>query len=371
MEIVSGIRTTKHLFFIMIKLGKYISELLFSNDSVIVPGFGSFSTKYVPARFIPEEKIVESPRKIVDFSPEPKQGDSPLIAYMAEKEGKSHDEILHHLAETLGDVEHALEAGKNVDFELIGTFHQETDGSLKFEPSRQINYLENDTGVAVVDTPAPKPLIEKKETEKEQDTLKASALATSTKPKTDYTMKEPEKKSPEQAKPQKEKIEGMDPALKWLAIIGIPLLVILIILFWQFNYFFGDEGLFRSTETVVVEAPVETPVEVIEEIEEVPEPEPVPEPEKPLFDPYLEPPKPDLNRPVYYVVVGSFRSQRNAQNLALQLRKEDHRLASVLDLTPAQFHRVYSGWYYDLDEAKAAKQQLDKNLREIAWILHR
>lgn len=356
----------------MLKLGKHISELLYSHDSVTVPGFGTFSTKYVPARFIPEEKIVESPRKIVDFSPEPKQGETPLIAYMAEKEGKSHDEIHHHLAETQRDVEHALEAGNKVEFELIGTFHRETDGSLRFEPSRQINYLENDTGVDAVDTPPLKPPIEKIESEEEKEALKTAALGTSTKPKTDEIMKEPEKKAPGQEKPQKGK-KGMDPVLKWLAIIGIPLLVILIILFWQFNYFFGDEGLFRSPEPVVVEAPVETPVEVIEETEEVPEPTPtpVPEPEKPLFDPYLEPPKPDLYRPVYYVIVGSFRSQQNAQNLALKLRKEDHRLANVLDLTPAEFHRVYSGWYYDQEEAKAAKQQLDQNLREIAWILHR
>ncbi len=358
----------------MIKLGKHISELLYRHDSVVVPGFGTFSTRYVPARFIPEEKIVESPRKIVDFSPEPKQGDTPLIDHMAEREGKSPREILNYLSRTLRDVEHALEAGNKVDFELIGAFHRETDGSLKFEPSRQINYLEDYTGVDAVDTPLQKPPVEKKESEEEKKTLKTATVGTSKKPKTDDPMKEPEKKAPGQEKPQKGK-EGMDPALKWLAIIGIPVLVILIILFWQFNYFFGDEGLFRSSEPVVVEAPVETPVEtpveVVEEIEEVPEPAPVPEPEKPPFDPHLEPAKPDIHRPVYYVVVGSFRSQYNAQTLALKLRKENNRLASVLDLTPAEFYRVYSGWYYDLEEAKKAKEQLDKDHREIAWILHR
>lgn len=354
----------------MTQLGRHISELLYTNDSVIVPGFGTFSTKYVPARFIPEEKIVESPRKIVDFSPEPKQGDTPLIDHMAEKEKKSPKEILHNLSKTLRDVEHSLEAGNKVDFERIGTFHRETDGSLKFEPSRQINYLESDTGVDAVETPSQKPIIEEKEPEEEKNDLKVAATGSITKPKTDDTMKEPEKESPRPKKPPKEK-EGMDPVLKWLAILGIPLLVILIILFWQFNYFFGEEGVFRSSDPVVVEAPVETPVLVEEEIEIIPEPTPVPEPVEPPFDPYLEPAKPDMNRPVYFVVVGSFRSQYNAQELALKLRKEDNRLASVMEITPAEFYRVYSGWYYDLDEAKRAKQRLDEALREIAWILHR
>jgi len=350
----------------MIQIGKYISELLYRHDSVIVPGFGTFSTKYVPARFIPEEKIVESPRKIVDFSPEPKQGDTPLVDYIAEKEGKPHEETAHQIAETLRDVEHSLEAGNRVEFELIGAFHRETDGSLKFEPSRQINYLESDTGLDVVDTPTQKPLIEQKDSEEEPVLKKPAVTGISEKPKTDEPMKEPDEKAPDP-----ERNEGLDPALKWLAIIGIPVLVILIILFWQFNYFFGEEGLFRTSEPVVVEAPVEPPVEVVDEVEEIPEPIPEPEPEEPPFDPYLEPPKPDIHRPVYYVVVGSFRNQSNAQSLALQLRKDNNRLASVLDRTPAEFHRVYSGWYYDLDEAKRAKQDLDKDQREIAWILHR
>lgn len=352
----------------MIKLGKYISELLYLHDSVIVPGFGTFSTKYVPARFIPEEKIVESPRKIVDFSPEPRQGDTPLIAYMAKKEGKSQEEVLQHISNTIKDAEHALEAGNKVEFEMIGVFYRETDGSLKFEASRQVNYLESDTGVDTVSTPIKKASEEVQKPESETKIF--GAVQKSTKPQTDKTMKEPVKKETKQGQQQNEK-EGMDPALKWLAIIGIPLLVILIVLFWQFNYFFGDDGLFRKTEPVVVETPIEAPVEVVEEVPEVPEVPTAIEPEEPPFDPYLEPAKPERNRPVYYVVVGSFRSERNATNLALKLRKEDARLASVLDKTPAEFYRVYYGWYYDLEEAKAAKQKLDDSLREIAWILHR
>ncbi len=347
----------------MIKLGKYISELLYRHDSVILPGFGTFSTKYVPARFIPEEKIVESPRKIVDFSPEPREGETPLIAFMAKKEGKSHEEVLQHISETLMEAEHALEAGNKVAFEMVGTFYRETDGNLKFDASRQVNYLDSDTGVQAVDTPPQKPIDTIKEPDPEPETKKSVAVDKDKKPQTNETMKEPVKKETKQDHQPKEK-ESMDPALKWLAIIGLPTLLILIILFWQFNYFFGDDGLFRKSETVV-EAPVEVPAETVE-----PEP-PTIEPEEPPYDPYLKPARPEPGRPVYYIIVGSFRSESNASNLALKLRKEDARLASVLGRTPAEFYRVYYGWYYDLSEAKAEKQKLDEDLREIAWILHR
>ncbi len=354
----------------MIKLGKYISELLYSHDSVIVPGFGTFSTKYVPARFIPEEKIVESPRKIVDFRPEPKQGDTPIIAYIARQEGKSHEEVLQQITGTLRDTEHALEAGNKIEFELIGTFHRDTDGSLNFEASRQINYLENDTGVHTVETPPQKPLPGVKQSRPESETETVDASEKKSKPKTEEIMKNPEKKETKPVPKQPEK-EGMDPALKWIAIIGIPLLVILIVIFWQFNYFFGEEGLFSRSEPVVIETPVVPPAPITEVVEEAPEPTAAIEPEEPPFDPYIEPVRPDPNRPVYYVVVGSFRNEHNATSMALKLRKEDHRLASVLAKTPADFYRVYSGWYYDLNEAKAKKQQLDEDLKQIAWILHR
>ncbi len=360
----------------MIKLGKYISELLHNNDYVTVPGFGTFSTKYIPARFIPEEKIVESPRKIVDFRPEPKQGETPIIDYISKKEGKSHEEVLQQLTDTLRETEHSLEAGNKVELDLIGTFHRDTDGSLNFEASHQVNYLKNDTGISSVKTPPQKPLQEVKAVEPEPtpETIKTKEKISKT--QTLETMKEPEKKGPT-PKPGKPEKERMDPVLKWLAIIGIPLLIILIVLFWQFNYFFGEGGLFSRSETVGIEttAPAPATAEIIQEVEETPEPEPEPDIEpthaEPPFDPYLEPAKPQPNRPVYYIVVGSFRSEHNATSMALDLRKKDHRLSSVLTKTPTGFYRTYSGWYYDLDEAKAKKQQLDEDLRHIAWILHR
>lgn len=346
----------------MTELGKYISELLYKHDSVIVPGFGTFSTKYIPARFIPEEKIVESPRKIADFSPEPKQGDTPLVDFIAQKMGKNHEEVHQYISDTIRETEHALEAGNKVEFELIGTFYRDTDGSLQFEASRQVNYIENDTGVQAVDTPSQKPIGEQNELDSQLK--KAETTTESTKPKKEEIMKEPAKKETKPEKPQDQK-EQMDPVMKWLAIIGIPVLLILIVLFWQFNYFFGEDGLFRRSETVVVEAPIEEPVEIVE-------PEPVAvEPAEPPFDPYMQPARPEPGRPVYYIVVGSFRSEVNATNLALQLRKEDHRLASVLPKTPSEFYRTYSGWYYNLNEAKAEKRNLDDDLKEIAWILHR
>ncbi len=337
------------------KIGKYISELLHSYDSVLLPGVGTFTKKYEPARFIPEQKIVKSPAKVAHFSPEPKHGDTPLTDYIAEKEAIGIEDVNDHYEKLAREYDHALEAGSTVELELVGSFYKDTDGSLIFEPDRQINYLAGDTGVSQVKTPPP---------------------VTATK-KTDYQHKTKTKKQeamPEPAKKDKKEKPVLSPALKWVAIILIPLLIILIILFLNYNFFFGEDGFFRKAEPIIMEEPVVIPEpQIIEEpVIEVPE-EDITDviEEVPAFDPYAEPPKPASDRPVYIVVVGSFRSEANARELALKLRKDGRQLASVLDKTHAGFHRTYSGFYYNLNEAKTHKAQLPDELREISWILHR
>lgn len=349
-------------------IGKYISELLHSHDSVLLPGVGTFTKKYEPARFIPEEKIVKSPAKVAHFSPEPKHGDTPLTDYIAEKEFISIEEIKDHYDKLAREYEHALEAGDVVELAHIGTFYKDTDGSLIFEPDRQINYIANDTGAAEVKTPPPVTAGDK------STAIAAGRIATK---ETDYQDKPKTKKQEamsEPAKKDKKEKPVLSPALKWVAIILIPLLIILIILFLNYNFFFGDDGFFRKAEPIHLEEPAVVPApDIIEEpvIEEPEEDITDITAEVPAFDPYAEPPKPLLDRPVYIVVVGSFRNEVNASELALQLRKDGKQLASVLGQTHAGFYRTYSGFYYNLNEARTHKAQLPDELREVAWILHR
>jgi hypothetical protein len=351
------------------KIGKYISELLYRHESVLLPGVGTFTKKYEPAKFIPEEKIVKSPAKIADFSPEPKQGETPLTAYIAEQEGISRQEVTDYYSRLARETEHTLEAGNKVELESLGQLYKDTGGSLQFEPDRTINYLADDTGVAQVKAPVPIPLKDKK-------TGIASAKADAQKPKnreTKQTKKQEVMSEPR--KNDKKKQSELSPALKWVALILIPLLIILIILFFNYNFFFGQDGFFRKSEPVIIEEPVIQPEPaVVEEPLETEETEDVisPEPEDVIaFDPYAEPPKPSYDRPVYIIVVGSFRNEQNAQNLALQLRKDGAQLAGVLEQTHAGYYRTYYGYHYNLNDAKKQKSELPEKMQEVAWILHR
>ena len=368
------------------KIGKYISELLYTHNTVVLPGFGSFSTTYVPAKFVAEKNIVEAPARIPDFSPVPREGPTPLTTVIAEREGMTENAVKDFYKNLVREIDQSLQSGKKVELENIGLFQLDEKGEIQFSPDRNMNYLKEDTGVSHVKAPAFTPSPEKDEpgdtdentaADEEKTTPPSQAATetsdTATTEPADKTVTEPETetamKEKDETNNEKERSSG---GLKWLFYIGIPILVILLILLLNFDYFFGSEGLFRRQTTVERVEPVPSePAEPAETTlidepgEEISEPDPIP------ADPGIEPPPPEAGRPVYYIVVGSFRNETEAQKLARQLRSDGAPLAMVFMQTPAEYHRVCYGYYYDLEEAENHKASLEDELREKAWILHR
>jgi len=135
------------------RLGKHISALLYEHERVIVPGFGTFTKHYVPAKFIPEKQIVEAPRKIADFHLEPSTGNTPLIAYMAEKEGVTQEEVTRFIEDVVREIHMTLDAGKTVELENLGRFRKDEDGALQFDANTDVNYMAETPGRDPVKTP--------------------------------------------------------------------------------------------------------------------------------------------------------------------------------------------------------------------------
>ena len=371
------------------KIGIYISELLFEHDSVILPGLGEFSTRYVPAKFIPEEKKIEPPSKVVAFDPEKKEGETPLIGLIAAKEKLDQEKVKSFLSKFVEEFFESIKSGKKVELEKIGLFSQDPDGNIVFEPDTSVNYNQDAAGLTSVkepektDTPkaAPVPPVEKPAEPKKEEKEGVKEEAKEDKPVAEKKEEKPKKAVAyhqtrrEEAirKPRKGQKAGLPPALKWVAFTAVPLLVIIIILALNFDYFFGDQGIFRSrpvaveevTEPVEPEVLPEEEMEVERDVTEVVEPDPV------AVDPAVEPPKPEPGRPVYYIVVGSFENPNKAEELALQLRKDGAMLASVFMRTPAGFHRVSYGYYYDLAEAEAELRTVKEEIAPEAYVLHR
>ncbi len=366
------------------KIGIYISELLFEHDSVILPGLGEFTTKYVPAKFIPEEKKIEPPSKIVAFNPDKKEGETPLIGLIAAKEKLDEEKVKGFLSKFVEEFYDSLKKGKKVELEKIGLFSQDPDGNIVFEPDTSVNYNQDAAGLTSVKEPEKTDTSRPAEKTKPEETTKPGKEEK----KEAEPVEEKEAEKPKKAvayhqakreeavrEPRKSQKAGLPPALKWVAFTAVPLLVIIIILALNFDYFFGDQGIFRATpvvqeelvDPVEPEALPEEDIEVERDVTEVVDPELEPA----VPDPSVEPPKPEPGRPVYYIVVGSFENPNKAEELALELRKDGAMLASVFMRTPAGFHRVCYGYYYDLAEAEAELRTVKEEIAPEAYVLHR
>ncbi len=377
------------------KLGKHISNLLYEQDKVSVPGFGTFFTKYVPARFIPEKKIVQPPGKVARFDQNTIEKDTPLIDYMASKESVDKDQVHDFINSVVKEIRFALEKGKTVELENLGHLSKDADGNIVFEAMPDVNYLTDTAGVAPVRTPDQKkepgapfqPGTHDKESQKKptEDQTPApeepvednhTAFNDDTTPD---TLEDKTPTKPIEAMTETSKDKSTPDAIKWLLIIGIPLLIIILLLGIHFNVFLIKERLastipFFTTEEEVADHiyDEEPDDQLVVTEEDITDPETgLPEPPEDIDDDRAIEATPEPGRPVYYLVVGSFRNPEKAGTLVSQLQEEGADRARILEKTPSNYHRVYYDFYYDINEASRQKNDLRPELKEVAWILHR
>lgn len=362
------------------KIGKYISELLFSKDNVILPGFGEFSTKYIPARFVPEKKKVEAPSKQITFSTKNKTDDKVLTEHIAKKENISVEKAKDFIDSFVKEMNNSLKSGKKVELEEVGQFSMSPAGEIEFVADKSVNYLDDTAGMRSVKEPEKKaPEAAKTEADKVLD-------------KAEDAKKGTEKKTPEAAakdiKPGEEKKDGktippppiqpikqksgLPPAAKWVAFLVVPLLVIIILIAVNFEFLFGDKaidilGVFdKKPKTEIVE-PVDDisgiSDETQEAIEDVEETETTGTMEKSTT--------PEPGRKVYYIIVGSFEEEHNAEIYADELRSKGAPNAKAFPMNRLGFYRVAYDYYYDLNEAEQMLQTVQQTVSSDAWVLHR
>jgi len=393
------------------KIGKYISELLFENDFVILPQLGEFSTKYIPAKFIPELKKVESPSKVITFNDKNKSGGGLLTEYIAQKEGISSQEAKEFVSNFVAEMQNSLKSGKKVELENIGVFSMDPSGQILFDADRSVNYLNDAAGLSSVKEPAKKteeeskseldkvleevqpPAVEKNEpvTEPSDEAQPEDTPVEENEATPEIEPEEPKKPtsvplgqrsrnihdsagqkmgaSNDQEETNDSDRDGLPPALKWIALTVVPLLIIILVLALNFEYIFGDKATVWNKDNET-ETEQTTPVADTQIQADAQEQQPVIDEPEEAFDPTIPPPPPERGRKVYYIIVGSFEEEHSAVILAEELRTEGARTASVFPVNRLGFYRVSYGYYYDLNEAER-DLNLAKEINPNSWILHR
>jgi len=370
-------------------IGLYISELLYEHNFVVLPGIGEFSTKYIPARFIPEERKIESPTKISHFNPDSISQASLLAGFIAQKEQKSFFEAAQHIAQFVDEMRNTLAEGRQVVLDRLGVFFLDPDGKMVFEPDRTVNYLADSAGMGVITEPAKPTTVVEELNPQSVDTAKHESIEPQVQEIAGHdlhhsldSLKEEISavKTPEEVltnsmqtsqvaiAPSVQSAVKLPTAVKWIAWLLVPFIIIIIFLAFNWRFILGDNWLPapRIADTHLAQP---TQAEIVPAIEDALATEPVTAVEQTPVA--VQAAAYDPAKQYYYIVVGSFQSLDVANQMVSDLNRRSPGMARVFMQTRDGFHRVSFGFYLTESEANARLSYVRENINREAWILHR
>ena len=118
----------------------YIRELLLGHDCVIVPGFGGFIGNYVSARIDKSTGDFFPPTKQISFNKNLNTNDGLLVGKISEANEISFNEAKEVVSKYVTELHKRLNNGETAVFEHIGSFVNNNEGNVQFEPDVKANY---------------------------------------------------------------------------------------------------------------------------------------------------------------------------------------------------------------------------------------
>jgi nucleoid DNA-binding protein len=118
----------------------YIRELLFGHDCVIVPGFGGFIGNYTPARIDRSTDTFYPPVKKISFNRNLNHNDGLLVGRISGSCKINYSDARNLVEEFVAGLRKKLEKGEKVVFDNIGSFVNNHEGNIQFEPDSNVNY---------------------------------------------------------------------------------------------------------------------------------------------------------------------------------------------------------------------------------------
>ena len=118
----------------------FIRELLFGHDCVIVPGFGGFIGNYIPAHIDKTSGTFYPPVKQISFNRNLNHNDGLLIGKISGFSKINYGDARNMVDEFVVDLNRKLGKGEKIGFDNIGSFINNHEGNIQFEPDRSVNY---------------------------------------------------------------------------------------------------------------------------------------------------------------------------------------------------------------------------------------
>ncbi|NLP57062.1 SPOR domain-containing protein [Lutibacter sp. B1] len=136
-------------------LAKYISDLLYRYECVIVPNFGGFVTNEISARVNNYTHTFYAPSKQLTFNSHLQNNDGLLVNYVAGAKNISYSNAVEFIETEVDFWKNSLKK-EELELENIGSFNLNSEGKLIFEPNKTVNYLTSSFGLSSYVSPAVK-----------------------------------------------------------------------------------------------------------------------------------------------------------------------------------------------------------------------
>lgn len=127
---------------------RYIGELLYRYNCVVVPNFGAFLANKIPARANTSTHTFAPPTKSISFNEQLTSNDGLLVTHIAQAEKIAYDAALQHLQNEIGDWKIQLNKGEKLLLPKIGDLWTNGQGKIQFQPTQHTNYLASSFGLS-------------------------------------------------------------------------------------------------------------------------------------------------------------------------------------------------------------------------------
>lgn len=132
----------------------YISELLYANDCVIIPGLGGFVANTRSAFLNPAQHTFTPPSRRLAFNAILRTNDGLLVHYVSRRQGVNYGEAMSAIKVWVDDVLARLHRKEQVFLPQIGTLVFDAAQRIQFEPDITTNYLTDAFGLVGIHSPA-------------------------------------------------------------------------------------------------------------------------------------------------------------------------------------------------------------------------
>jgi len=129
-------------------LDKYISDLLYRYECVIVPGFGGFITNRVSAKNISSQHKFFPPTKEIAFNKNLNTNDGLLANYLVQAKKISYNHAIEIIEASVADWNTLLEEDNTFDIKKVGSFRLNEERNLEFTAVEDVNYLTESYGLS-------------------------------------------------------------------------------------------------------------------------------------------------------------------------------------------------------------------------------